>query len=292
MAHKIEWLNRPGTVGETWSPVTGCTPISEGCAHCWARRMAKRLAGRFGYPADDPFAVTLHPDKLYVPYHWQKPRTVFVCSMGDLFHEVVPGRYIERVFDVTAQTPRHTYLILTRRPDRAFEWCCNTGRMPRPNIWLGVTAENQEQADRRIPVLLQIPAAVHFVSIEPMLGPVALHPYIMHQRDRAPGEVGPISDYGPALSWVIVGGESGPGARPLHPRWARDVRYQCIDAGVPFFFKQWGKWLPIARASSNWTTDQLHKYQVFDDTVYAKVGKARAGHLLDGQEWHQWPVLL
>ena len=245
MSTKIEWVKNPdGTKGETWNPITGCTPISAGCAHCYAKRMSKRLAGRFGYPAaPHNFDVTIHRDKMDLPYSWRKPRRIFVCSMGDLFHETVPGRWIEAVFDVIRHTPRHTYQILTKRPERAkklsFLWC-DDGK-PISNVHLGVTPEDQKQVDIRIPILLQIPASVRFASIEPMLGPVDIRKHLPYEIDSGGFDPQgfPISlGRRPGLDWIIVGAETGPGKRPMDLRWARDVRDQCQAAGVPFFFKK------------------------------------------------------
>ena len=184
---KIEWADA------VWNPVTGCTPISEGCQNCYAERMATRLKGRYGYPEDEPFKVTLHPEKLKEPLKWKKPRRVFVCSMGDLFHEQVPDGYIAKVWEVMSNASQHTFLVLTKRPQRMEDFLARLGwythdREVNPaeavldeggkytlkNVWLGVTAENQQRADERIPILLQIPAALRFVSIEPMLGPVVI----------------------------------------------------------------------------------------------------------------------
>lgn len=281
---KIEWTD------VTWNPVTGCSPISPGCANCYAKRMSKRLAGRCGYPADDLFRVTLHLDKLDTPLGWKKPRRVFVCSMGDLFHDDVPEDMIGQVWLYATLAPQHTYLFLTKRPERMndiFTRIANTypSQYPASNIWLGVTAENQEQADKRIPILLQTPAAIRFVSVEPMLSPVDLEEYL------------PIYDYRPTyeyyrmaypelgekpillkkgLDWVICGGETGPGARPMHLGWARNLRNQCQEAGEPFFFKQWGEWKHI-----NFLDDGGEKFE--------RVGKKAAGRLLDGVEWSEYP---
>lgn len=243
---KIEWTEY------SWNPVTGCTPISEGCQNCYAKRMAKRLAGRGGYPADDPFRVTLHPDKLDEPFKWKKPRRVFVCSMGDLFHEDVSDEFIMKVFDIMHQNPQHTFMVLTKRPERMQDLIDGMiydgfwGPIP-SHIWLGVTAENQQRADERIPILLQIPAAVRFVSVEPMLGPIRL------QRDwlMCPGgaeyghgmsltrvHAGGCCDRHPRIHWVICGSESGPNHRKTKIEWIRDLREQCISANVPFFLKQ------------------------------------------------------
>jgi protein gp37 len=241
---KIEWTHRQGTTGITWNPITGCTKISEGCKHCYAEKMSKRLAGRFGYPADDPFAVTPHFDKFDAPLKWRKPRTVFVCSMGDLFHEDVGFNVHQIVWDVMEQTPQHTYLILTKRADNMLDTVelLQVSHGILPNVWLGVTAENQKRANERIPLLLQTPAAVRFVSIEPLLDPVDI--------EGALGFSFLDPTYGyhyevPAVNWIIVGGETGPGARPMHPDWARGVRDQCTVAGVRFFFKQMSRKAPI-----------------------------------------------
>jgi protein gp37 len=212
---KIEWTE------ETWNPVTGCTPSSAGCKNCYARRMARRLAGRYGYPEGDGFAVTLHPSRLDQPLRWRKPRRVFVCSMGDLFHEDVPWGFIAMVWLRMAQAPRHTYQILTKRPRGMLEWMRSEAHEagPMKHVWLGVTAENQEALDERKQWLVRTPAAVRFLSVEPMIGPV--------------------SDDLTSIDWVICGGETGPGARPMNPEWAISLQEQCRNAGVPFFFKKW-----------------------------------------------------
>lgn len=296
MTTKIEWTD------ETWNPITGCTKISEGCRNCYAEKMAKRLAGRVGYPAKNPFAPgTEHKNAWEKPFGWFKSKSIFTCSMGDLFHDDVPFRLVDKVLAVAALTPRHTYRILTKRPERMLEYfsddCdwpdhlghvafrdlhfseeadCQVGNAingvldeaynvgwPMRNLQLGVTAENQEQADKRIPVLLQIPAAVRFVSVEPMLGPVDLTAHHWGGAMLA------------WLNWVICGGESGPGARPMHPDWARSLRDQCVSAGVPFFFKQWGEW-GYQAGGQGW--EKL-----------VRVGKKAAGRLLDGRTWNQYP---
>lgn len=155
---------------ETWNAITGCTKVSAGCKHCYAERMAKRLAGRFGYPADEPFRVTLHPEKLELPLQWRKPRRIFVNSMSDLFHKDVPDEFIGHVFDVMLRASWHTFQVLTKRPERMAEWCQRKYPMPLPNVWLGTSVENQATAVVRIPLLLETPAAVRWVSAEPLLG--------------------------------------------------------------------------------------------------------------------------
>jgi protein gp37 len=285
MPTTIEWT------GETWNSVTGCTKISAGCQNCYAERMAKRLRGRFGYHDDEPFRVTVHEKKLDQPLRWRKPRHVFVCSMGDLFHPDVPVEAIDKIVSVMAACPQHTFQILTKRPDRMRDyvddmmrvipgsgrdldlwdfWRCQTvshdheqPALPVANLWLGVSAEGQEQAQARIPALLETPAAVRFVSVEPMLGPVDLREVEGPEGDRLGDSLIALGGAGTptGIDWVICGGESGPGARPMHPDWARSLRDQCVGAHVPFFFKQWGG-----------------------------VRKKPAGALLDDELWQQMPV--
>jgi len=279
MPTSIEWVRNPnGTQGETWNPVTGCTPVSEGCEHCYAARMAKRLAGRFGYPKNDPFRVTFHPDRPEEPLRWKKPRKIFVCSMGDLFHKDVLDEWIAAVWSIMAVTPQHTYLVLTKRPKRMKEvldaaYSATPGgeldfdlwdhwrqhnkahdyeqpMQPLPNVWLGVTAENQSNADQRIPLLLDTPAAIRFVSVEPMLTPINLRggsygpDWLAGWDVRAVPTGNPNGDVDAeqyqthALDWVICGAETGPGARPMDYDWGRNVRDQCRLAVTPFFFKR------------------------------------------------------
>jgi len=211
---KIEWCER------SWNPITGCSKISEGCKHCYAERMSKRLAGRCGYDKDEPFKVTFHPDKLDEPLRWRKPSRIFVCSMGDLFHEGVDDGLLCRVFDVMAVAEHHTFLTLTKRPARMREFFARCVHGNFQNLWLGVTAENQQRADERIPILLQIPAAKRFVSVEPMLGEIDITKYLTQ------------------LDWVICGCESGSNRRTCQTEWIRDLKNQCISVGVPFFLKQ------------------------------------------------------
>ena len=290
---KIDWTDK------AWNPITGCTPISEGCANCYAKRMANRLRGRCGYPEDEPFRVTLHEDKLEEPSTWKKSRRVFVCSMGDLFHKDVLFLDLLEVWKAIDAHPQHTFMLLTKRPQSAKEFFDilyrnhfrdpkNTGIHPPKNLWLGVTAENQARADERIPILLQIPAAVRFVSVEPMLGPVDLR--------RAFGTEGARQTYIEQLDWVICGGETGHGARPMHPDWARSLRDQCQAAGVPFFFKQWGEWAPWGDSSCKYLmdfncdqADRKFKSTVISPCVFYRVGKKAAGRELDGQVWEQYP---
>jgi protein gp37 len=216
----IEWTDA------TWNPVTGCSKVSPGCAHCYA----ERLSLRFGQskvpwtPQNAPANVKLHLERLRVPLSWRTPRRVFVNSMSDLWHELVPDEYIDAVFEVMALTPRHEFQILTKRPERMVEWLEGPGarwpREPLPNVWLGVSIENDRWVGRA-DLLRRTPAAVRFISAEPLLGPL------------------PSLDFA-GIDWVIVGGESGIGARPVKADWIRDLRDRSVAAGVKFFFKQWG----------------------------------------------------
>lgn len=212
MPTKIEWCD------ETWNPITGCTPISAGCSHCYARRMAHRLNGRFGYPAlpADPFApATMHDANEWAkPDKWKRPRLIFVCSMGDLFHNSVSDGQIEMVIDDCRTYARHIFIILTKRPTRATRF-----RYP-SNVLLGATVESQEYIDRAF-ALRESNARVKFLSCEPLLGPLDLREYL-----------------GQGIGWVIVGAETGPGKRPMKVEWAASIRDQCLAAGVPFFFKK------------------------------------------------------
>lgn len=208
----IEWTDT------TWNPVTGCSKISQGCKNCYAERLAYRLQAMGLDRYRNGFAVTLQDEALLEPLRWKRPRKVFVNSMSDLFHEAVPLQYIQRVFEVMADAPRHTFQILTKRSKRlralapALAWPVN--------VWMGVSVENEEVIDR-IHDLAQVAAAVRFLSCEPLIGPLRSLP---------------LSD----IHWVIVGGESGPGARPINAGWVEDIFRQCRAADVPFFFKQWG----------------------------------------------------
>lgn len=275
---KIEWCD------STWNPVTGCSPISEGCANCYASRMAARFPAAHGAPFSQ---IVLHPERLDQPLRWKKPRRIFVCSMGDLFHDGVEFEDVATVFGIMAGAPQHTFMILTKRPGRMrefFEWIADRGGAgcvannypaedlpfailaglrsqamksvgcsvgigvygwPLPNVWLGVTAENQEQADKRTPILLQTPAAKRFVSIEPMIGQVLSHNFLTRVnwrfRETVDGRVfREAMSVSRGIDWIIVGGETGPRARLLNREWVSIVCSQCRAFGVPFFFKGWG----------------------------------------------------
>ena len=202
----------------TWNPVTGCTQVSPGCDNCYALAIAERFRGGKAWPRG--FDLTLRPHRLDEPLHWRKPAYVFVNSMSDLFHKDIPDDYLRQVWDVMMRADQHTYQVLTKRAHRMVHKI-RTLSLPVPaHIWLGVSAEDQRMADSRISCLLDVPASVHWVSAEPLLGPVDLGEYLE------------------GLDWVVVGGESGPGRRPMDYAWARSLRDQCRDAGVAFFYKQ------------------------------------------------------
>lgn len=228
----IEWTEA------TWNPLTGCTKVSPGCKYCYAERMAKRLQ-RMGQPNYvNGFRLTLHERTLELPLQWKRPQTIFVNSMSDLFHKDVPDEFILRVFDVMCRAHWHRYQILTKRPERLLAM---DSQLPwQPHIWMGTSVELQKYASR-IDYLRQTGAYVKFLSLEPLLGPL---PNLNLQ----------------GIHWAIVGGESGPGARPMDPKWVLDIRKQCQAAEVPFFFKQWGG-----------------------------VNKKKAGRELDGQTWDEMP---
>lgn len=264
----IEWTRSDdGTAGKTWNPTTGCDRISPGCDHCYALTMAKRLKGMGSakYQNDgDPrtsgpgFGITTHPDVLTEPLSWKKPRRVFVNSMSDLFHARVPVGFILGVWEVMQATPQHTYQVLTKRPERLARVLGQVHDSmgltePLANVWLGTSIENQKYADLRIPALLDTPAAVRFLSAEPLLGPIRLSAaWVNMPADARPVVLADILGIGlpNRLNWVIVGGESGPGARPLDPEWVRSLVSECRDAGTAVFVKQLGSvWAKANHAS-------------------------------------------
>jgi protein gp37 len=230
----IEWTE------STWNPVTGCDKVSPGCKHCYAERLAERLQAMGQHNYRNGFQLTLQPQMLELPLRWRKPQTIFVNSMSDLFHERVPVTYILRVFEVMRRAHWHRFQVLTKRAerlaemDRRIEWTSN--------VWMGVSVENARYVGR-IDHLRRTRARIRFLSLEPLLGPLEN----LNLR---------------GIHWVIVGGESGPGARPMSPEWVRDVRDQCERAEVPFFFKQWGG-----------------------------VNKKRAGRVFEGRTWNDMPVI-
>jgi len=332
---KIEWTDA------TWNPVTGCTKVSQGCKHCYAERQWPRLTSIPGtlYSGRSFTDVECHAHRLDQPLRWKKPRRIFVNSMSDLFHESVPFEFIASVFAVMSVTTRHQYQVLTKRPDRMlefFKWVLmekdngcwypikandfgagdrifdhwpehinwvncgydNCGPLfPFENVWLGVSVEDQETADERIPLLLQTPAAIRWLSIEPLLGPVDLTMALeqFHTHD-------PLLNRNPSpVQWVVVGGESGPKARPMHPDWVRSLRKQCQTANVPFFFKQWGEWRPVdglGEAQFSGAPTTVFKssatgpstFKEMANRTVVRVGKKAAGRELDGKIYSEYPA--
>lgn len=239
MTSKIEWTDT------TWNPVTGCTKISPGCANCYSERMTKRLQAMGQQKYRHGFnRVVTHHDELTKPSRWTKPRKVFVCSMSDLFHQDVPDHFIRHVFSVMGHNRRHIFQVLTKRSERLLTYAQLYPSDFRPrNIWVGVSVENQDVAEERISHLIGVPSAVRFLSCEPLLGPLYLGEWLAE------------------LDWVIVGGESGPRARPMDPDWVRSIRDDCFDTATPFFFKQWGG-----------------------------KNKRKTGRELDGRLWDEYPT--
>lgn len=377
----IEWTDA------TWNPITGCSVVSAGCKHCYAMKLAgtrlKHDPSREGLTVDTKAGpvwngqVRFNRQWLDQPLRWRRPRRIFVCAHGDLFHESVPDEWIAEVFGVMRYAPQHTFQVLTKRPERMLRWlqrCGNGGnlgwithdgtepagaydgtgmivgeakRWPLPNVWLGVSVEDQAAADERIPLLLQCPAAVRWISAEPLLGPIdlealncasmdecydtksgrgrfnALSGWAWNESPNADGtwadNCDPPDDRGRAngrkgrsyLDWVVAGGESGAGARPMHPDWARSLRDQCAADAVRFLFKQWGEWLPghhyedVHRRrdpapdqsrfecaqwnGATWDIGSPHALDLYDNDALYRVGKKGAGRLLDGVQHDGYP---
>lgn len=349
----IEWTD------ETWNPVVGCSVVSPGCTNCYAMRKAwrlgamkatahyrgltKRVNGRIVWTG----AMKLAPEALLMkPFRWKKPKRIFVNSMDDLFHEAIPDALIDRVFAIIALNPHHTFQILTKRAERMRDYIAlmdasasrrahlaeevvkidrampfENLRWPLANVWLGVSAEDQARAKERVPHLLATPAALHFVSAEPLLGAIDFAAWLFGPAREACGKrkarpqaptATPSNRAGglPAtIDWIIAGGESGPNARPAHPDWFRDLRDQCAAAGIPFFFKQWGSWAPddgegglvtldrqLRAEEVQWAGDRFvrlegpHAERPNGGAHLFRVGKKAAGHLLDGCEHREFPA--
>lgn len=312
----IEWCKRPGTKPETWNPTTGCNKVSQGCKNCYAEVMHKRLKGMGQPKYQQPFlsGAVEHEDTLTIPLKWKTPRTVFVNSMSDLFHENVEFQFISDVWKVMANCPQHTFLILTKRPERLLMYSELISRWAPKNVWLGISCEDQATANERIPLLLQVPAAVRFLSCEPLLGKIDLsriphfkdslnNQYYRHVLNEKSYSGNDCTDYPGKIDWVIAGGESGHGARPMHPDWVRSLRDQCEAAQVPFFFKQWGEWstekmFPGKRKNiaATFLNPQGHRcgFQILQHasqyyTTLYKSGKNNTGRKLDGWEWNGFP---
>lgn len=350
----IEWTDA------TWQPITGCSIVSPGCTNCYAMKLAgtrlQHHPSRAGLTNESKAGpvwnghVRFNEQWLTQPLQWKKPRRIFVCAHGDLFHENVPDEWIDKVFAVMALAPQHTFQVLTKRSARMRDYfrqiafdsstatefaprrfdqiaCdltnspCASGYMedvawPLPNVWLGVSTERQEEADARIPDLLATPAAVRFISAEPLLGPIDLIATLARWQDHRP-LVCAVPLGAQLLNWVIVGGESGRSARPMHPDWARALRDQCAAAGIAFFFKQWGAYLPtFPQYADEFGVEEgdmlcagkefplegvLYRSGHFYDGIEYQphvgagahwmehVGKSRAGRLLDGKTHNEMP---
>jgi protein gp37 len=355
---KIEWTEA------TWNPIRGCSKVSEGCRNCYAEKVAARFSGvTWAGPVKElPYSglitdghwngtVRLVPDQLEQPLRWRRPRRIFVNSMSDLFHESLPFEQVDRIFGVMAAACDHTFQLLTKRAGRMAEYLCqdrrsqwaqagangddqvfdriHLGPMALPNIWLGVSVENQYAADERIPALFLAPAAVRWISAEPLLGPVDLSGEYLADMCGGKYPFPCLSDQHRTkridrLDWVVCGGESGAQARPMHPDWARGLRDQCSAAGVPFLFKQHGEWGPSAenmldgtptfrvfRDADHWWakgSSWMSKGDIILDaagklcassgdimrgqapfTAMRRIGKKAAGRLLDGQLHDGYP---
>lgn len=276
---KIEWCD------EVWNPVTGCTKVSQGCKNCYAERIFSRP-----YPGRAFTDVRCHPDRLDAPLRMRKPRRIFVNSMSDLFHENVPWSFIDQVLSICERCPQHTFQILTKRPARMRAYFDESRKewWPLPNVWLGVSVEDQPAADERIPLLLHTPAAVRWISAEPLLGTIDLDDELadgLHALGCGGGHDCGCGASG--LDWVVAGGESGPKARPSHPDWFRSLRDQCAAAGVAFHFKQWGEWLgPIQDGAMLPNRDQI----INASDVSVRIGKKAAGRTLDGRIHDEYPA--
>lgn len=298
---KIEWTDA------TWNPITGCSVVSAGCKHCYAMKLAgtrlRNHPSRSGLTLDTKAGpvwngqTRVNHGWLAQPLEWKRPRMIFVCAHGDLFHESISDTTIAGIFGIMAASPQHTFQVLTKRALRAKSWFNGfmsegnagvilheatkglmgynhpkrpavqmTQQWPLPNVWLGVSVEDQEAADERIPHLCDTPAAVRFLSCEPLLGPIDVGMYLTRKHMFGYDPMG-------GIDWVIVGGESGQGARPMDPDWARFIRYKCQISGVAFFFKQWGE---FAFAG--------------DEKLALRVGKKASGRVLDGREWNEFPI--
>ncbi|MGO1069281.1 phage Gp37/Gp68 family protein [Lysobacter sp. CA199] len=300
----IEWTDA------TWNPITGCSVVSAGCKHCYAMKLAgtrlQHHRSRAGLTVETQAGpvwtgeVRFNEEWLDQPIRWKRPRRIFVCAHGDLFHENVPDEWIDNVFEIMARAPQHQFQVLTKRPERMaryfagmaeselrdrvkYDALAETLEWPLPNVWLGVSVENQAVAEQRIPLLLQTPAAVRWLSAEPLLGDLDLtNRGFLREHRNDDGEV----LHGLArIDWVVVGGESGAGARAMHPEWARSLRDQCFDAGVAFLFKQWGEWADAFYCvGGQWPISAWS-----DGAISARVGKKLAGRLLDGEQHDGYP---
>jgi protein gp37 len=239
---KIQWSQ------ETLNPTTGCKEISAGCANCYAKRFAERFRGVEGHPYENGFDFQLHENRLAYPYKWKSPRLVFINSMSDLFYEETPDEFITKVFDMITDTPQHTYQILTKRPERMLSWINNVYKKPLPsNLWLGVTVENAS-VNSRIELLKQTTAKVKFISIEPLISDAELTEEMLC-----------------GIDWVIVGGETGPGARPMEKGWVDSIYALCKKLNIPFFFKHWGAYDADGRKLKPGNKERLYNGETIEE---------------------------
>lgn len=336
---KIAWCDA------TINPCYGCSPVSPACDHCYAARLADRMAhnvavcqyyeGLTDRGAQWTGRVNLFPGQMEQALRWRRPRRIFLGSMTDLFHEAVPDEFLDQIFACVALAPRHTFLVLTKRPERMRRYFTRFSRQhhtqvleraamamfgedaanaagnaldgvlseghnvgwPMRNLWLGVTAEDQKRADERVPILLDTPAVQRFVSVEPMLGKIDLtaiaHPEAYDAEvgllDALRGMTCDDDPTHPALDWIICGGESGPGARPMHLEWVRSLRDQCQGARVPFFLKQMGEYAPCPAGKCKEVDPACKILNEQFGSSMCRVGKRTAGRLLDGVEWNEFP---
>ncbi|MGM5087571.1 phage Gp37/Gp68 family protein [Rhizobium leguminosarum bv. viciae] len=335
---KIEWTDA------TWNPITGCAIVSPGCTNCYAMKLAgtrlQHHLSRAGLTKNTKAGpvwtgeVRFNEQWLDEPLRWKRPRMIFVCAHGDLFAEGVPDEWIDKVFAVMALAPQHIFQVLTKRPERMREYLTGGRRgghllvaaqlqfkfpipspapwphMPLPNVWLGVSVEDQKRADERIPILLDTPAAIRWISAEPLLGPLDLDKDGAVNTDSGRSYLrswGRNDFYSRGLDWIVAGGESGVGARPMHPHWVYALRDQCAIADVPFLFKQWGNWI-VASAENGHTDSSM----ATNDAIWLdidgrqakpscdgmrepigmfRVTKARAGRTLEGRLHDGFPIL-
>lgn len=276
---KIQWCDDGIRKPETWNPITGCTPISPGCDHCYAKRIADRFH-------EGDFGVTIHKKRIHQPDHWKRLRRTFVCSVSDLFHRNVPDSTILEIFDVMRCNHNHIFMILTKRAKRMMNFWYRY-KLPRmaKNVWLGVSVENQYFAHKRIPYLLECRfAAMKFVSFEPLLEPVHILSGDMNEID-----------------WIIAGGESGPNGRPMHPDWIHAIREQCAISHTPFFFKQWGEWMPregiamdgnLINPACGVFENATHPFGIDGPCMWRRrfmQSETNPNDNLDGKQYHEFP---
>jgi protein gp37 len=322
----IEWTHIPGYLPETWNPTAGCTKKSEGCKECyaipqaWIRMHNPKLKEKYTDTVEKlangklnwTGKINIYEPHMELPLKWKKPRAIFVDSMSDIFHEnlykngILGLEFLDKLIEIIYNCPQHIFIILTKRidiTDVVLPRILKSYRYPE-NIWLGVSVENQKAADERIPVLLRMPVRVKLLSCEPLLAFVNLNKYLLEGKIWNTIPIKDRTKWLDLIDWVIVGGESGKHARPMHPKWALSIRDQCAEANVPFFFKQWGSWMPLMSYAKCITNDKscisididgnivdsLDKLKN-DSYAFMKKSKKEAGRMLDGKEYNEFPHL-